>query len=116
MKTMSEIKEMIAQYQKTLEECNAAFEAEGGSEKEEMLSKKAYKEFTAVSDAVAEHVQKLIQDLSDIDVYLMSIDTVTQYEGDPYHSYFARVKCPSSTFMAGSISKHIPIRGFPYRR
>ena len=106
---MSEIKEMIAQYQKTLEECNAVFEAEGRSEKVD-------KEFTAVSDAVAGHIQKLLQDLSDIDVYLMSVDTVTQYKGDPYHSYFARVKCPSSTFMAGSISKHILIRGFPYRR
>ena len=29
MKTMPEIKEMIAQYQKTLEECNAVFEREG---------------------------------------------------------------------------------------
>jgi ketopantoate reductase len=69
MKTMSEIKEMIAQYQKTLEECNAVFKAEGRSEKEEMLSKKVDKEFTAVYDAVAEHIQKLLlQDLFDIDV------------------------------------------------
>ncbi len=116
MKTIQEIKEMIAQYQNTLDECNAVFETEGRSAKEEMLSKKVDKEFESVSDAVAEHVQKLIQDLSDIDVYLMSLDTVTQYSGDPYHSYFARVKCPCSTFMAGSISKHIPIKGFPYRR
>ena len=116
MKTMHEIKEMIAQYQKTLEECNAVFESEGRSAKEEMLSEKVDAEFGAVSDAVAEHVQKLLQDLSDINVYLMSVDTVTQYAGDPYHSYYARVKCPSSTFMAGTIAKHIPIKGFPYRR
>jgi len=116
MKTMHEIKEMIVQYQKTLEECNAVFAAEGRSVKEKMLSDKVDVEFTAVSDAVAEHVQKLIQDLSDIDVYLMSVDTVTQYSGNPYHSYFARVKCPSSAFMAGAIAKHIPINWFPYRR
>ena len=108
---MQEIKEMIAQYQNTLEECNAVFESEGRSAKQEMLSKKVDAEFTAVSDAVAEHVKTLIQDLSDIDVYLMSVDTVTQYSGEPYHSYFARVKCPSSAFMAGSISEHISIYG-----
>lgn len=116
MKSMQEIKEMIAQYQNTLEECNAVYDSEGRTTREKELSEKTHKEFMAVSDAVAEHVQKLLQDLSDIDVYLMSLDTVTQYAGDPYHSYFARVKCPSSTFMAGSISKHISIKGFPYRR
>jgi hypothetical protein len=115
MKTMHEIKEMIARYQNTLEECNILFKSEGRSEKQKMLSEKVDAEFTAVSDAVAEHIQTLIQDLSDIDVYLMSVNTVTQYSGEPYHSYFARVECPSSTFMAGSISKHITINGFPYR-
>jgi hypothetical protein len=113
---MHEIKEMIKKYQATLEECNSVFESEGRSNRQDVLSEKVDQEFTDVSDAVAEHIQKLLQDLSDIDVYLMSVDTVTHYSGDPYHLYYARVKCPSSAFMAGCISKHIKIDGFPYRR
>jgi hypothetical protein len=89
---------------------------EGMSEREEELSEKVDEKFTAVSDAVAEHIRDLLQKFSDIDVYITSMDTVTQYSGNPYHSYFARVKSPSDAFMAGCISKHIEIDGFPYRR
>lgn len=116
MKTTTEIKEMIKEYQETLKECNVVFETEGRTERQEILSERTSRQFDNVATAVSEHIEKLLQDFSDIDVYIMSIETVTQYNGDPYHSYFARVKCPSSAFMAGSVSKHIKVNGFPYRR
>ena len=116
MKSTHEIKQMIKQYQESLEESNRLFVSEGRTEKQHAISQKAEKQFNDVSESVAEHIRKLLQDFSDIDVYINSIDTVTQYSGDPYHSYFARVKCPSSEFMAGSIAQHIKINGFPYRR
>jgi hypothetical protein len=115
MKTTHEIKEMIKEYQTTLDKCNKLFETEGRTEQQQILSDRTDRYFDNVAEAVSEHIEKLLQDFSDIDVYIMSIDTVTQYNGDPYHSYFARVKCPSSAFMAGSVSKHIKVNGFPYR-
>ena len=116
MKTTQEIKEMIKEYQETLEECNKVFEIEGRTEQQQILSDRTSRQFDNVAEAVSEHIEKLLQDFSDIGVYITSVDTVTQYNGDPYHSYFARVKSPNSASMAGAFSKHIKIDGFPYRR
>jgi len=117
MKTTYEIKEMIKEYQKTLDECNTLFETEGRTEREQILSDKVDQQFGDVAKSVSEHIGKLLQDFSDIDVYIMGIDTETYPNPrDPYHSYFARVKSPNSASMAGAFSKHIKIDGFPYRR
>lgn len=105
---VEELKKLIAQHEKDVENVNRIWEAEKLSPRCDEASKVADASGEALTAEISRNVQELVEDLAKAGIELKSVDLVECYK-TPYHSYWFR--CGQ---MFGS--KHIEVPGYPYRR
>ena len=108
MKSFEEIKQMIQDYEKVLNECNEMWKSEArNTPRQERLSTEVDKKFDEICSACAEHIESLIENFSKIGVELKDIGLEEHYN-EPFHSFWAKVG------EHGYVSKHITVKGYPY--
>ena len=107
MKSFEEINQMIQDYQKVLNGCNAMCGIEKLSPYHKLLATECDKRFEEICNACAEHIESLIENFCKIGVELKDVDLVEHYN-EPFHSFWAKVG------EQGYVSKHIRVKGYPY--